>query len=193
MACEPIAEGALVISEVRPEQGIVQSDEENGRPLVDLRGTWVELYNASASPIALQFTTLSLTRLDNGDVRSDFVRDPSATIAPGAYFVIGIANDAGEAPPDADYTFPTDVDGGIPDGALIELLDCDRNVVDQVFMRGAPRIGTLNLDGDAPPSAATNDEPDAAGWCDNVMRSGVPDSNVDEMIGTPGAANLVCP
>lgn len=193
--CPHVAEGELVISELRGDQAEAGSF-----------GHYLEVYNASDSTIDLAGLRVRQLALD-GDELEFFVRE-SVDVAPGAYAVIGPG-----FPEDKDswidYGFGWDIssDGAEnPSGQLmrfraaeLELTACGE-VIDavSVALDAITRTGTVACgNADNPPSASENDlleDPPSAGcWCVDDLEAdpsqplfgvGLP--------GTPGRPNR-CP
>lgn len=175
--CPALAEGDLVISEIRAQQS-------GSYP------QWVELYNASDAPISPRGVRLEFSTSDGKSFFAFFVRDEALTIEPGDYFVVGGGSTELFAYLDYDFT-PDHHSADNPELAsslypagILELSVCG-DPLDRVIYTG-PKTGTLALDGSQPPDAASNDHSDE-GWCfDGSETNGI-------LNGTPGEANPPCP
>lgn len=179
--CSDIAEGDLVITEIRgPQTGSFPQ--------------WVELYNASDAPIAATGLHLQFTRNDGKSSFAFFVRDEDLTVAPGAYLVLGGGSVDLHSYLDYDYTPDhhsaeyVDVPSDLYPGGTLQLSICGAPI-DRIIY-AVPPEGTLALDGRTPPDAAANDHSDE-GWCADITGKG-PQDGV-RLNGTPGEANPPCP
>lgn len=182
--CPRLAPGDIVVSELRgPQSGSYRQ--------------WIEVYNASDTPVPASGLRLEFTRLDGNNFFDLVVRDDSLIIEPGEYLVIG-----GGSPdqfPYIDFDFTPDHHSSTPgkdkdpaslyQAGTLELSACDV-ALDQVLYQ-LPAEGTLSLDGSAPPDAATNDDSNE-GWCANNSPSEGPQTGIG-LNGTPGEANPPCP
>ncbi len=181
--CPALAEGDLVISELRGAQSGSYRQ-------------WIELYNPTDAAIPARGLRLEFTQLDGTSPVSFVVRDEDLTIEPGDFLVVG------GGPPDEfpyidyDYTpdfhSSTNVDNprDLYGAATLDLVSCDV-VLDHLIYMGLPTEGTLSLDGSAPPDAASNDD-SRAGWCANTSPGDGPQTGIG-LNGTPGEANPPCP
>ncbi|PRQ04526.1 hypothetical protein ENSA5_06920 [Enhygromyxa salina] len=182
--CPKVAEGELVISELRSN--------------TDSFGDYIELYNASSRTVDLEGLRVRL-RGSGGDELEFFVRGASELeIEPGGYFVIGPG-----LPDDPevwiDYSIGWDISGGDPNeneaprelfksdfsAAFVELEACGE-LIDQVFYDHdeLPGVGTLACgNADNPPSATTNDTASSGCWCVDDL----PDDQGLLGIGLPGS------
>lgn len=175
--CSPVAEGQLVVSEVRgPQAG------------VDTWGQWIEIYNDSGDTVSLAGIRVRLTKLTGTGEQVITVRDHGLQVGPLGRVVLGRFPRA-ELPPHVDYGYAEEEDGDLPEDAIVELTVCNE-LVDQVIYRSLPATGSLSLDGSMIPSASANDV--EANWCnDNVDAGGGPtDVGIP---GTPGEPNRSCP
>lgn len=168
--CPNLAEGQLVITEVRGPQ----MDD------ADTLGSWVELFNDGGAPIDLQGITLRFRQLDGTGPIEVRVRR-SVMIAPGGYAVLGRVDDT-MRPAHVDYGFLADFSVGFYTSAAIDVLACDERI-DLVQYSALPRMGTYSLDG--MPSAEENDKP--ASWCFDGTMAGA------TYPGTPKQPNIACP
>jgi hypothetical protein len=168
--CPTINPGALVITEIRGPQ---TADD-------DVLGSWVEVYNASSSPIDLEGITLRFRRLDGSSEINTIVRR-SLTLAPSDYATLGLFDDAVK-PAHVDYGIAVDFHESFYTSAALEVVTCGERV-DLVKYDSLPRSGTYSLGG--APTAENNDLP--AMWCfdETMVASTYP--------GTPQAANIACP
>ena len=180
-ACPRLDPGALVVSELRgPQDGSYRQ--------------WVELYNASADPIALQGVRLAFTRLDGTKPVAFVVRAEGLEVAPGEYIVLGGGDPEQEDYIDYDYTpdyhsttnlsQPRDLYGA----ARLQVSACGL-LLDELTYHSLPTAGTLALDGAAAPDAARNDRAD--GWCIDERDLG-PNTEIG-LRGSPREANPPCP
>jgi hypothetical protein len=178
--CPAIAEGELVITELRGAQ--------TG---TDTWGQWIELYNGSGRTLELTGLQVRLFGVTE-DEQEFFVRDRALQIAPGGYVVLG-QFDLGMEPAHVDYGFRGDVpDALIPRGS-VTLRSCDLDIDRVVYVDAElPSTGTWALDGAIAPTAAANDDP-AAFCVDATPQS--PDGPMVEVgvPGTPGEVNRPCP
>jgi hypothetical protein len=185
--CPDVAEGDLVITEIRGPQSA------NSQTIYR---QWIEVYNASDAPIAAKGLFFDFTKFDGKNFFTVFVRDESLVIEPGDYFVVG-GGDPGEHPYiDYDYTpdhhsttagkekDPADLYAG----GTLQLSVCGIHLDRTVFQ--LPGLGTLSLDGNTTPDARTNDDY-LEGWC--VDESPIEGSETLIGRGPPGEANLPCP
>lgn len=180
--CPLIAEGALVLTEIRgPQTGSYPQ--------------WFEFYNASDAAIPVRGVRVQFTDNVGDKSFAFFLRDADLIAEPGDYLVIG-GGSLGLYPYlDYDYTPDhhsstkgnEDVAAALYSGGTLELSTCGQTI-DRVAFALAPQ-GTLALDGSAPPDAATNDR-SKEGWCFDTTSMG-PIKGV--LNGTPGEANPVCP
>lgn len=178
--CPDLLPGDLVITELRGKQSGADS-----------YGQWIELYNAADRPIELGGVVIELRRLTGaGDYRF-MVRDPDLTVEPGEYVVLGGLTAEGKA--HVDYSYSGDLPGDLYAAAFIDLYTCGE-LVDGLFYRALPALGTYSLDGAQPPDAARNDDPDGGAWCTDDAPP-APGEPVTELgiRGTPGEANRPCP
>ena len=175
--CPTVAEGDLVVTEVRgPQSGS------------DTWGEWIELYNASAGEIALEGLQVRIRRIDGGADETIIVRPPGVTVAAADYVVLG-KFDPDQPPDHVDYGYAIDMPGDLYDSAAIDVTACGAEI-DRFIYRNLPSKGTWALDGAITAPTAEGNDDDAA-WCvDDVdvmdpMELGIP--------GTPGVMNRVCP
>jgi len=171
--CPSIAEGALVVTEVRGPQ----SPDDN-------EGPWVELYNASSSSIDLEGTKIRFRRKDGSSEIPVLVRR-SVSVAAGDYVVLGLfLDDDPNKPSFVTYGFADDFSASWLPAAAIDVEasiggDACGQLIDRAQYDSLPKTGTFSL-GVMPPNATDNDLP--ASWCTDPASSG-----------TPGAANIACP
>ncbi len=168
----PANAGDIVITEIFKNPDAVN----------DSVGEWFEIYNATDAAIDINAWTLK----DAGqDTHRIFVLG-GVEVAAGAYFVLGINDDAqvngGAA---VDYVYGAFNLGNKDDEVI---LMSGETVVDQVaydegtFPNAAGK--TLSLD---PGKTNATDNDDGANWCEGQVAFGAGD------FGTPGAANTACP
>ncbi len=186
--CPDLAEGDLVISEMRgPQSGSYRQ--------------WIEVYNPTDAPIPANGLRFEFTRLDGSNFFTFFVRDEALSIAPGGSIVIG--GGAPEEHPYIDYDYTGDHHSTTPGkendpsdlygAGTLDLSVCGLPL-DHIFYT-LPSEGTLSLDGSAPPDAATNDTANADkddGWCANLSPGEGPQTGIG-LNGSPGEANPPCP
>lgn len=169
-SCSLLA-GDLVISEVMPN--VVGTDDGK---------EWIELYNASSSPQALD--QLELAVAGSGKPKTHTLRSAGSIPAKG-YLVLG-SGLKGEGV--VAYSYGTGISLR-DDGATITI-SCSGTVIDEVKYgdqggAAAPPEGkSLSFDGGMAPDAQRND--DGALWCS----AGDPYDGTN--LGTPGAANVLC-
>jgi hypothetical protein len=169
--CPDVAAGDLVLSEVRGSQSGA-----------DTWGEWVEVYNATDAPIGLAGTLLVFTKLDGSDERRIVVRARDVSVPARGYAVLGrFAHE--QRPAHIDYGWAEDSSDDMFPAAAVRIDACGVEI-DRAIYRDLPAMGTLALDGAAPPDAAANDVEGA--WC--------PDTNPGPptelgLPGTPGEAN----
>lgn len=165
--CPAIAEGDLVVTEIRGPQD-------------DNEGPWVELFNASSAPIDLAGIKIRFRRKDGSSEIPVLVRR-SVTVSPGDYAVLGLFFDidivADQTPAHVDYGFLDDFNGTWLSAAAVDVETCGL-LVDRATYDALPDVGTYSLGG--APDADNNNLP--ASWCFDAT-----------VAGTPGAANTACP
>lgn len=163
--CPAIAEGDLVVTEVRGPQD-------------DLEGPWIELFNASGSTIDLAGIKVRFRRKDGSSEVPVLVRR-SLTVGAGDYTVLGLFLDGdAQTPAHIDYGFLDDFDASWLAAAAIDVETCGQRV-DLATYDVLPDVGTFSL-GTSPPDAEANNLP--ASWCTDAT-----------VAGTPGAPNNACP
>ena len=176
--CPDIAEGELVITELRgPQDGD------------DSFGEWIELFNASDSDVDLFGLRIDIVPLDGRDPVIVLVRREGVIVGPGEYAVVGKHNDS-NLPEYVDYGFAlTSAAKGLFQNAFVELSGCDV-LVDRVLYRDLPTVGTLALDPSTEPSAKRNDEETA--FCNDAADPEPGAATGFGQPGTPGEANRAC-
>ena len=167
------ADGDFVITELMVQPGVVS----------DAAGEWLELYNASGSPMSLLNFVLSDDNGESHTITADLVVDP------GTYVVLGRNDDQG-----TNGSVPVDYElGGISfdEGVDSLSLSYDGNLVDRVdydlsnfSWQPGRSIGLAPSTG--VPSSTVND--DAANWC--LAGNLVAGPGTD--FGSPGEANDSC-
>lgn len=166
--CPSTEPGALVISEIR---GANQNSE--------VAGDWIELFNATATPLELSGTVIELRRKDGGAEQRVVVRR-SVELGPGEYAVLARVDDAAR-PAFVDYGYGNDAPMGQYAAGAITVFGCGTQL-DRVLYDALPTVGSYALSASAAPTAARND--DARQWCVDTQNANA---------GTPGQVNLVCP
>jgi hypothetical protein len=177
--CPSIAEGELVITELRgPQSGS------------DTWGQWVELFNASGSDIDLYGLRVTLQPGDGSDPDAFVIRTEPVEVPLGAYVVLGREDDRHRSA-HVDYGYEVDVVGDLPPSGKVEVEACGE-LLDTVTYRDLPVLGSLALDGALPPTAGAND--DQASWCADATEPplGGPQTEIG-VPGTPGEENRPCP
>ena len=207
--CPAAGAGDLVITEVRGSQA-------DG---ADTFGQWIELTNRSGGELDIHGLSISL-RAKNGDTPSDILVRESLVVPDGGRVVLGhhkpdevpefvdytFFSDhfSDETPkPDIDDDGPNDEDmDEFNDGprdirtrsllgeGIIELLDCDGEVIDRLVYDELPSVGSFSLSGTVEPDADAND--DLALWCADETPAPDGGSQVGTP-GTPGQENTPCP
>ncbi|MBP9085520.1 MAG: lamin tail domain-containing protein [Kofleriaceae bacterium] len=162
--------GGLVISEVRGDQ----------TASTDVLGQWIEIYNATTSPVDLAGLTVQIKRKDGGATATILITR-SIEVAPQGYATIGRFDDTA-LPAHIDFGYANQVTAGLYTSGAITLLSCDSQI-DRIIYDSLPRTGTYNLaPASGPPSATANDL--AAAWCADATVGAA---------GTPKGANQPCP
>jgi len=162
--CPDVAEGDLVVSEIR---GTPSPDD--GSP------EWVEIFSKPATD--LEGLRLRFRRLD-GSSEIDILVRRSVPVAAGDYAVLGLDDDA-KLQPYEDYGFAADFQQGWLSAAAIDVESCG-TLIDRAQYSSLPDAGTFSL-GTNPPDALANDDP--ANWCDDTTTTN----------GTAGQPNITCP
>lgn len=168
--CPEVGEGALVVTELRG----TQSPD-------DAEGPWVELYNATSSPVDLAGTRIRFRRNDGSSEIPVLVRR-ALVVQPGEYTVLGMFTD-GITPDHVDYGFALDYNASWLAAATIDVESCGV-LIDRARYDSLPRMGSRSL-ATMPPDANANDLPES--WCTDEMMSGA------IYPGTPGEPNNACP
>lgn len=160
--CPDISPGDLVVTEIQgPQMDATQP-------------AWIELYNASSSPIDLEGTRIRFRRKDGSSEVPVIVRR-SVTVAGGGYIVLGLVDDA-MRPDYISYGFLNDFHVPFLAAAAIDVQACG-TLIDRAVYDALPKTGSHSL-GTSPPNKDDNDVP--ASWCDKPTA-------------TPGQANPTCP
>lgn len=167
--CPDLAQGDLVITEIGgPQTGN------------DLLKPWVEIYNASGSPVDLLGVRVRFRRLDGSGENAIIVRR-SVTAAPGSYTVLGLADDA-NLESYLDYGFLVDYHAGWLSTAAVDVEACNQ-LIDRTDYDSLPLVGTRSLS--VPPTESANDLP--LNWCtdETVLTPG-------SFPGSPQQAHIAC-
>ena len=174
-ACDGMAPGDLVVSEVRGAQSGV-----------DGYGEWIELYNGSGGDLDLQGVTLTLTTL-NGSSTSNIVVRTSIPVPSGGFAVLGRFA-PGDEPDYVDLGYADQFDKDLYDAGAITVNACG-TTLDQMIYRSLPDAGTHSFNGDIfPPDATANDA--ESDWCADTAAD---QSSAQLGIrGTPGERNRPC-
>jgi hypothetical protein len=175
--CPELAPGDLVLSEVRGPQ----SDSGDF-------GEWIELFNASGTPLGLTGLKVEVSKLDGSASASLLVRAADVVVGVDGYVVLGRFDQDAE-PAHVDYGYRADLDAPLFSSGAIYLTACEVEV-DRIIYRELTELGTLALDGaiDPPSAEANNDE--TAFCVDATLDDANPSAGAR---GTPGEPNPVCP
>ncbi len=163
-------EGQLVISEIM----------QNPSTLLDGEGEYFEVHNPTGTAYQLGNCTL------DGNFETGVLIDADVPVPSGGYAVLAIDGDV-DPGFDADYQWAAE-DYTLGNGSDFVRIVCDGTTVDEVaYDDGAtfpdPNGASMNLDVGSL-DATANDV--GGNWCESTL-----DYNGD--LGTPGAANEVCP
>ncbi|TNE85104.1 MAG: lamin tail domain-containing protein [Deltaproteobacteria bacterium] len=171
--CVP-SDGSVVLNEVLTDPSGTDSDAAT---------EFVELYNNSSSPVALDGWWFVAGGQDD-DVTPDVVLPPATTIGANGFFVIGNFNVA-----EADLIDVFSVPNG-SSGDFVRLYDCQGTLVDTVLYGGENTDGITDDNGAVPDpvTAAPGDDASVARVTDGVDSDAVDDWFVDGSP-TPGATN----
>jgi hypothetical protein len=170
-ACQ-LLPGDLVITEIMADPG----GDEN-------KGEWIEVYNASDRPAALNQLALSVSSGGNPKTHTVVGAPP---LAAHAYFTLGNGPTTQSF---VGYSYGGAID--LSNSGATITLTCKGQMVDTVsygsLAKASPPTATrsLSFDGGILPDHLRNDE--ARLWCDSA---GVPYDGTN--YGTPGAANAPC-
>jgi Lamin Tail Domain len=172
--------GDLVITEIFADYAAPA-----GSSGADTGNEWFEIYNASTAPIDLKGVVLTLSRPDGTSVKTHAMAE--ATIAPGAYFVLGDV-DPGQVPAWVDYGYGSDLGEMFNTNGGKLALSCNDVEVDHALYDTVESGFSQQFDGSEAPDYTSND--DLAKWCpaDAANSPEFTPSNY----GTPGAANQDC-
>ncbi len=171
--CPELAEGELVITEIRGPQ-----QESDSLP------QWIEIANVSGRELELRGLQVVLSYLD-GSGEHVLVLRQLRTMPAAAYFALGLVPD-NDRPADMDYGLAEEYDGELYGDGIVRLQTCG-DVVDAVVYRDLTKTGSWAL-GVSPPSAEANDAEDS--WC--VDDTAAPEGSPKGLPGTPGKANPSC-
>jgi hypothetical protein len=162
-----------------PGDVVVTEIMKNPVQVSDSVGEWIELYNATGSPIDLNECILKDDDTDSHVIAGSLI------LAPGGYAVLGPSSDkVANGGVTIDYVYSSFFLGNTVDEVV---LVCSGKVIDSVVYTDPlfPALpgAAMQLDPDAY-SEGANDAPGA--WCNAVVPYGIGDK------GTPGADNLPC-
>jgi hypothetical protein len=187
--CPPIAEGDLVISEIRGEQSVKRTPDPDDQPIPDPYGEWIELYNASGAGVDLYGLQLRFLELDGSNEGTVIVRRHLDVPAGGRVVLSYFPDD--DRPAHADYGWFPDFLGSdgqahsLFDTGVIDVHACGTRI-ERVRPDGLPSNATWSFPTD-PPDGTANDE--ALTWCDD----GTGATDTEYAAGTPGEVNRPCP
>jgi hypothetical protein len=187
--CPPLAEGDVVISEIRGEQSVKRTPDPDDQPIADPFGEWIEIYNASGAPVDLYGLQLRFLELDGSNEGTVIVRR-HLDVAAGDRVVLSYFPDDAR-PAHADYGWFPDFLGSdgqahsLFDTGVIDVHACDTRI-DRVRPDGLPSNATWSFPTE-PPDVAANDE--TLVWCDD----GTGATDTEYAAGTPGEVNRPCP
>lgn len=170
--CDDLVPGDLVITEVH-----ANPDGSDGN------GEYLELFNASGTPLVLDGLTLVASRLDGGSSKAH--RFIGGSIDAGDYFVVGNAP-TGSMPAHVDYSYGNTL-GSLRNSDAVVSVRCGETLIDQVSYERTTDGRALELDGRLAPDHELNDE--AGHWC--TTPKGVREVSAGNF-GTPGASNSPC-
>jgi len=165
--CAHLLPGDLVVTEILADP----SGSDTGHE-------YIEIFNATESEIDLAGVSLYVA-----GAREKSLALPTATVAAGAYFVLGDARDD-VVPSYVDYAYGSKL-GALPNESGRVGLRCRGTIIDEIAYAKTKSGHARELDGAAAPDAFRNDE--AGAWCD--AQTPIPES---EDFGTPGEPNARC-
>ena len=171
-ACEGVAPGDLVITEVH-----ANPDGSDGD------GEYIELFNATESPLTLDGLTLLASRADGASPKSH--RLIGGSVASEDYVVMGNAP-AESMPAHIQYSYGTGL-GSLRNSDAVLSVRCGDMLIDQVRYDRTVDGRALELDGSLAPDHELND--DQGHWC--AAPEGT-DEVSEGNFGTPGASNSRC-
>jgi Lamin Tail Domain len=172
--------GDLVITEIFPDYAA-----PSGSSSADVGKEWFEIYNASSRPVDLAGVVVTLARPDGTSAKTHTMTE--ATLAPGAYFVLGDV-DPMQVPPWVDYGYGADLGEMFNSNGGKLTLACGGVEVDHAVYGDVKSGLSQQLDGNVEPDYTANDEPGR--WC-AADKAG--STEFDPMnFGTPRAANQGC-
>jgi hypothetical protein len=149
----------------------------------DGNGEYLELFNASGTPLVLDGLTLVASRSDGGSPKAH--RFTGGSIDAGDYFVVGNAP-IGSMPAHVDYSYGNTL-GSLRNSDAVVSVRCGETLIDEVSYVRTTDGRALELDGRLAPDHELNDEP--GHWC--TTPKGVREVS-DGNFGTPGASNSPC-
>lgn len=172
--CPELAEGELVVTEVRGPQA---SDD-------DTLGAWVELYNASGRTIDLLGVKIRLRGAqDDEDGGIPILVRRSLRAEAGSFIVLGMFDDV-DPPPHVDYGFLADFSAILQiNGGAVHVESCGAQIDRVTEHIRLPATGTYSLGG--APDADRNDS--GSFWCTDATPIGA------TFPGTPKTQNITCP
>jgi hypothetical protein len=171
-ACEGVAPGDLVITEVHANPEGSDGD-----------GEYIELFNATESPLTLDGLTLLASRADGASPKSH--RLIGGSVASEGYVVMGNAP-AESMPAHVQYSYGTGL-GSLRNSDAVLSVRCGEMLIDQVRYDRTVDGRALELDGGLAPDHELND--DQGHWC--AAPEGT-DEVSEGNFGTPGASNSRC-
>ncbi|MBT8467457.1 MAG: lamin tail domain-containing protein, partial [Deltaproteobacteria bacterium] len=170
--CDDFVAGDVVITEVH-----ANPDGSDGI------GEYVELFNASRSPLTLDGLTLASSRSDGTGSKAH--RFFGASVDAGDYLVVGNAP-FDSMPAHLDYSYG-DTLGNLRNSNARISIRCGEQLIDEVSYESTSDGRARELDGRLAPDHELNDE--ATHWC-------MTPEGVDEVspgnFGTPGTSNSPC-
>jgi hypothetical protein len=187
LVCTPLPPGALAVTELSA---------------ADWR--WIEIVNPGLAPVdasGVQFWILRQDGRKQGDfwIRDRGPGDRGWFLDPGELKVLG-RFPAAIAPTWVDYPYGDEEAVEFPSAGMLEIRNCNDHtlpgeanpaLIDRVVWDALPGTGSLAFDGARAPSASANDDP--AAWCEDRTLQVFGTGPYDQVLGTPGEVNRVCP